>query len=615
MKQRKHYNIIHILHSILKRLPSRHQKLFWVIFAGMFMAACLETVTVGAIAFFVSSISDPKAALQSPAVKYIYSISPFDFLTNIEGLIIFLCILVVGLMVVKNLFLGVVAHVSNRYSSYACSYFGERLFSGFLYIPYEWHLSQNSADLVLGVMWRPFFGSLIDASLRGLRDILIIVVMLTTLLVVEPLVSLLTILAVGGGGLIIFTAIRISLDRTATLVKEYRQSINRGVAMGIHGIKDIKTFGREEVFTHNYCQKAYGEAKMYAWQQTLTQMPRWVLETLGFLMLTSAVCFMYFYINASIARITGTMALLVVMAWRVLPAASNILSSLTGARKVIPYVKSGLDYLAEIEAYSKIIPFHKRKADVNLSFRESIRLENVSFAYQVVDIYALEKLNLTIKKGETVGIIGGSGVGKSTLVDLLLGLLVPTEGRILIDEQVLNTFISAAWIRMVGYVQQSPYICDGTLSENVAFGLEGDGIDRNRVLKCCKMAAMDDFLSELPDGIDTRIGERGVKLSGGQRQRVAIARALYNSPEIMIFDEATSSLDTKSERAIQKTMYSFKGKQTLIIIAHRLSTVENCDRIIWLEKGRIAKTGTPDEILFEYKQLMKDERQLGVCNA
>jgi ABC-type multidrug transport system fused ATPase/permease subunit len=508
-----------------------------------------------------------------------------------------------------------VTYCSNRYSAYTRSYLGERMLSGFLYLPYEWHLSQNSADLVLGVMWRQFFGTLINVSLQGLRDILIVVVMLTTLLVVEPFVSLLTILAVGGGAIIIFTTIRISLDQTATLAKEYKQSINRDVATGIHGLKDVKIFGREEVFTYNYRQRAYSEARIDAWQQTLVQLPRWILEILGFLMLASAICLMYFYMEASTARITGTMALLAVTAWRVLPAASNILGSLTSARNVIPYVKTGLDYLSKIETYSETISSHRRKEDVSFAFRESIRLDNVSFAYHGVEICALKNVNLTIEKGETVGIIGVSGAGKSTLVDLLLGLLAPTKGRILVDEQVLDNSIVSAWVRMIGYVQQSPYICDGTLAENVAFGLEGDSIDCNRVLKCCKMAAMEDFLAELPNGIDTPIGERGVKLSGGQRQRVAIARALYNYPEIMIFDEATSSLDTKSEKAIQQTIYSFKGKQTLIIIAHRLSTVEDCDKIIWLEKGGIVKTGTPDEILLEYRQLMKGEGQVEVFNA
>ncbi len=209
--------------------------------------------------------------------------------------------------------------------------------------------------------------------------------------------------------------------------------------------------------------------------------------------------------------------------------------------------------------------------------------------------------NFDIQKGKTVGIIGTSGAGKSTLVDLLIGLLKPVTGSILIDGRPLTRDLLPQWLDITGYVPQSPYIYDGTLAENIAFGMEKSEIDRDRVFKCCTMASMDDFIHDLPDSIDSFIGERGVKLLGGQQQRVAIARALYKQPEVMIFDEATSSLDTKSEKAIQKTIYSFKGKQTLIIIAHRLSTVEDCDKLIWLEKGRVKMTGRPEEILKAYE--------------
>ena len=203
--------------------------------------------------------------------------------------------------------------------------------------------------------------------------------------------------------------------------------------------------------------------------------------------------------------------------------------------------------------------------------------------------------------------IGRSGAGKSTLADILIGLIIPTSGMIMIDNIPLDDHNSPLWMSQIGYVPQSACLLDATIAENVAFGLKDKEINTERVLKVCRMAAIEGLLNELQEGINTPIGERGVKLSGGQQQRIAIARALYNSPEVMIFDEATSSLDYKNEKDIQQTIYNLKGKLTMIIIAHRLSTVEECDEIIWLENGSIRKIGRPEEVLSEYQSEMNTD--------
>ena len=215
--------------------------------------------------------------------------------------------------------------------------------------------------------------------------------------------------------------------------------------------------------------------------------------------------------------------------------------------------------------------------------------------------YVLEDISFMIKKGQTTGFIGCSGAGKSTLVDILIGLLVPSAGKVLVDGRELDNMGRLAWMKTVGYVPQSPYIYDGTLAGNIAFGLSESEIDRELVLECCRKASMQDILDNLPQGIDTPIGERGVRLSGGQQQRVVIARALYPRPEVMIFDEATSSLDSKSEKAIQNTIYGLRGNQTLIIIAHRLATVKECDFLVWIENGKAKMIGTPAGVLDKYE--------------
>jgi ABC-type multidrug transport system fused ATPase/permease subunit len=311
--------------------------------------------------------------------------------------------------------------------------------------------------------------------------------------------------------------------------------------------------------------------------------------------------------GSSTARTTGVVALLAVAAWRVLPAARRIMGDLAKIRVSFPFIQHILNYLDEIKNLGLTGPFDKHDKN-QLSFRHDISLEHVAFSYQEADHYTLLDVNITIPKGATIGIVGVSGAGKSTLVDIIIGLLPSTSGQICIDGNHLTHQNAPAWMNKIGYVPQFPYLCDGTMAENVAFGYKGDAIDEGRVLDCCRMAALEDFLWGLPDGVDSLIGERGVKLSGGQRQRVAIARALYHNPEVLIFDEATSSLDTRSEKSIMETIYNFKGKQTLIIIAHRLSTVQDCDFIVWLEKGRVKKSGIPNDILRQYRDVMQTPR-------
>jgi ABC-type multidrug transport system fused ATPase/permease subunit len=301
-----------------------------------------------------------------------------------------------------------------------------------------------------------------------------------------------------------------------------------------------------------------------------------------------------------VATITGTIALLAVTAWRALPALNRVIKSFTQIRRAMPYIHSVMDSFRAIEEQEEKLALDaSRTHGRRVAFARAVSFDRVSFSYQGSNRPVLQEVSFAIEKGQTVGIIGTSGAGKSTLVDLFIGLLEPTSGSICIDGVPLINALQQGWIDHIGYVPQAPYIYDGTLAENVAFGLPAEEMDRERVSACCRMAAME-FLESFPQGIDTPIGERGVRLSGGQMQRVAIARALYYRPEVLVFDEATSSLDTASEKAIQKTMYSFKGSQTLLIIAHRLSTVEDCDLILWLEQGRVRMIGGSQEVLAAY---------------
>ncbi|MBN2298601.1 MAG: ABC transporter ATP-binding protein [Deltaproteobacteria bacterium] len=594
---------LRILLKILSRLPKRRQYRFWVLLAGMILVACLETIVVGFLAVYASTIANPEIILKSERLSRIQNILHLQSLTSMKGLILFMSIAVTALIGIKNIINGIVTYTTKLYSANISCYIGDQLFSGFLNLPYEWHLSRNSADLIQGVAWRQHFGNLLNASMKTLSDILIVIIMLTTLVIVEPLISVLVILVLGGSALIIFTKIRHLLDITAIKDRHSIWLLNRQVTKAIHGIKDVKVYGREESFTKRFKEIVLRVAKLDSILLVFNQVPGWILETVGVAMLTFSICIMFFVMESSTIKITGTIALLAVTAWRVMPAISRILNGMTQIRRTIPFVHTGFEYLSEIDS-GYTIKADTIKPDMKKEpiFTDTVMFNDISFTYQGAHMPALQNIDITIKKGQTLGVIGTSGAGKSTFVDILIGLLSPTAGQILIDGTTLDDSKRRDWLSCIGYVPQTPYIFDGTLAENVAFSIDTTDIDRNRVKVCCEMAAMKDFLTDLPQEIDTPIGERGVRISGGQRQRVAIARALYHEPQLIVFDEATSALDQKNELAVQQTIYSLKQKMTLIIIAHRLTTVENCDVILWLEKGYARMIGNAQTVLDSYRQ-------------
>ena len=599
-KQNHNFGLFRTFRIILRSLPSRRRKQFWLIFAMMLFFAGLETVTVGFIALFASAVTDPQVVLNSSYWDIIQKNIHLDYLTNPEGLVVFLSIAVVGFVILKNGIQSLVVYWSSLFASIINGYWGKILLNGFMRMPYVWHLCRNSADLILAITWRSHIGhGFINGALTVLCDTLIVSFMIISILVVDPLISLLMLLSLGGVSYFLYSKVRVSLDSTADKVSKYDQGINRQVTKALHGIKDIRIFGQESSFLGDFERDVSALAWLWAKLSFLGRSPVMVLEVVGFVMLTCAIAFMLFISGATSAKITGTIALLAAVAWRVLPAVNRILGGFTEMRRSLPFVGRLIEYHHEMESkceYESLPSFDKKAA---LDFQKDIQFQNIYFAYDSNGSYQLRDVSLCIPKGKTIGIIGRSGAGKSTIVDILIGLLPPTRGCVLIDGEALDNERRISWMHIIGYVPQSPYIFDGTLAENVAFGLNTQEIDRKRVLDCCKMAAID-FLEDLPNDIDTLIGERGMRLSGGERQRVSIARALYHNPEALIFDEATSSLDSISEKAIQNTIYSFKGKQTLIIIAHRLSTVEACDFLIWLENGKVKKIGPPSEILSLY---------------
>jgi len=592
--------IINKFKKIIEALPSHRKSQFWIILCGMICLSVLETIVLCCIAFFASVVSDIEKVRQSEYLNFVIDIFDWHWLADSTNLVIFTSILVVILVNIKNITQGIVNYWSIRFSSLIEGLFAGNLLSGFIDMPYEWHLSQNSADLILiTANWRGYIGRrFVSNLLQIIADSLMVSIMLITLLVVQPLVSLIVITILGATSFFLFTSLRKKLDHVALMNSDFDQSINKQATKIIHGYKDVKISGKQDLFINQYTKSLYLVSKSYGYQQVIAKLPTWLLESVGFFMISFAICFMLFALNYSVARVSGTITLLAVTAWRVLPALNRILTYLATIRSTFPYVDKILNYYKDVQLNTIRNTSLSLSSEKEIAFKNTIRFESISFSYHNSQKYALHNINLTIRKGDVIGIIGASGAGKSTFIDLLTGLLLPSHGTIYIDDNVLdNVFSRSKWITRLGYVPQTPYIFDGTIAENVAFENDKNNINTDLVLKCCHMSAMDDFLKDLPSGINSYIGERGIRLSGGQRQRISIARTLYQKPELILFDEATSALDNENEKAIINTIFSLRGKQTMIIIAHRLSTVELCDVIYEFERGQLVNMGTPKEIL------------------
>ncbi|MGL1862858.1 MAG: ABC transporter ATP-binding protein/permease [Pseudodesulfovibrio sp.] len=593
--------------AIREQISPHYRTALWFLLGGICLVALLETVTLGIIAFFATTITSPETALTSSVLTHIQAIIPALKNINSSTLTLILAIGVVVTLTTKNICQAATTYWAGRLTSTISSKFGVEMLNRFLHMPYEWHLKQNSSDLIISCSHgRSYIGFFLYHMIIGLSDIIIVLFMMGGILILTPTISIGVISVLGITGLIIFKSIKHKLDAVAKETMHWTFFVNKQVTLALHGVKDLMIFNRQDDFIRDHEESVLAMPRLVALQSLLSRSPAWILETVGFMLLSATVCMLLFYTDYSVARTSGTMALLAATAWRVLPAASRILSSLSQVRTSIPHAASALAQYVETENTNST---PETNDTVNSLFNEEIRVDSISFSYKDSTHPTLADVSLSIKKGQTFGIIGKSGSGKSTLVDIMIGLLPPTRGTVTVDKQDIQELGVNRWLNQIGYVPQTPYIFDGTLAENVAFTVGVGSIDREKVHKCCDMAHVTDFLKAMPEGIDTPIGERGVKISGGQRQRIAIARSLYKTPSVLILDEATSSLDTANERSILETVYGFKGALTQIIVAHRLTTVERCDTLIWLENGKIRMTGSPQDVLPTYMKTASIDKQ------
>jgi ABC-type multidrug transport system fused ATPase/permease subunit len=499
----------------------------------------------------------------------------------------------IGAYVLKNLFLAFLAWRQARFAYEVQAQLSQRLFALYLRQPYTFHLQRNSAQLIRNVISE--VSMLADAIISALNlttEFLVLLGITALLLAVEPVGTLIAVLVLGVAAGIFHYALRMHVVRWGATRQLHDGLRLQHLQQGLGGAKDVKLLGRESNFIDQYREHNNASARVGRYQATLQMLPRLWLEVLAVTGLATLVLTMIAQ-DRAMATIVPTLGLFAAAAFRLMPSVNRIIYAAQVVRYNLPVVNSLHEELRLEVAEPKV---EKPHTSARRDFRTDIRLAGVAYSYPTAAAPALADLTLVVRKGESVGFVGPSGSGKSTLIDVILGLLAPSAGRVLVDGQDIQTDLRA-WQDQIGYVPQSIYLTDDTLRRNVAFGLPDSEIDESAVVRAVRAAQLHEFVDTLPEGLDTIVGERGIRLSGGQRQRIGIARALYHDPAVLVLDEATSALDTATESFVMQAVNALRGRKTVLIVAHRLSTVENCDRLCRLDGGRIVAHGSKSEVL------------------
>jgi ABC-type multidrug transport system fused ATPase/permease subunit len=497
----------------------------------------------------------------------------------------------VGVYALKAVYLAALAWWQSRFIFGLQLSLSTRLFAIYLRQPYEFHLQRNSAQMIRNVVSETsqFSHLAVIPAVTLLAELLVVAGIAVLLLVIEPLGAACVGLTIGLAGYAFHRLTRMRLLRWGR-AREYHEGLRiQHLQQGLGGVKDVKLLGREAQFLSNYVAQDAGVVRVQERQLTLQQLPRLWLELLAVVGLAGLVLTMLGR-DRPLDALLPTLGLFAAAAFRLMPSVTKVLTAVQSLRFAEPVLATLCEEISLAETATE------PGDSVALPLRDCLTIESLRFVYPGTESAALEGIDLRIPAGTSVGVVGGSGAGKSTFIDLVLGLLTPQAGVISVDGTDIQSNLRG-WQQQIGYVPQSIYLTDDSIRANVGFGLPPEQIDDSRVWQALRAAQLEEFVRGLPEGLDTLVGERGVRLSGGQRQRIGIARALYHDPGVLVLDEATSALDTVTERDVMRAVEALHGKKTVLIVAHRTSTVENCDMIVRLTRGRIAVHGSPQAVL------------------
>lgn len=575
----------------------RERTLLFGVFGISAVAAVFETLGVASILPFMALVLDP-SALERYAV--LQNATRWIGVTTPQGKLLAVGVATALIVALGNLAAALNVLVQQRFIARTETRLSEALFSGYLHQPYAFHVQRDAPSLlkVLNVDVTSLANGVIVPFLQGSSRLLMAMGILGLLVLHDPIVSMLVVCVLLAAYGLTFRIVRssqhtLSISANAGYLEKGRVSQE---ALG--AIKELQVLGRVNRAAEEFAGASSQVARARTSQQAVGQLPRYALETVAFGGILLITLTLTARTSASTQVIVPLLALYAFAGYRLLPALHVVFAGLVTIRFHLPAIASvHADYIRTMRPATPAVGPSDTTPSPRVALREALQLTNVSFTYEGAPAPALRDVSLTIRATETIGLVGRTGAGKTTLADIILGLYEPTAGRITVDGILLTGPAIAAWQRRVGYVPQTVFLANASITENIALGLPLQQIDLAAVHRAAHMAQADGFIQALPQQYDTLVGERGVKLSGGQRQRIGIARALYHQPDVLVFDEATNALDGLTEDEVMEAIRAFSSERTIVLIAHRLRTVEACDRIVMLHEGQVLAEGSYARLL------------------
>jgi ATP-binding cassette, subfamily B, bacterial PglK len=581
------------LKKIFFLLNYKEKKEFFLVLVLMLVMALLDTLGVVSILPFIAVLSNPTLIETNSVLAYFYELSNSFGVNNSDQFLFLLGVVVFILLITSITIRSITVYFQNNFVLMLEYSISTRLIKSYLLQPYVWFLNRNSSDFGKNIISEVnlVVNGTMQPMMYLISQTLVASAILSMLFIVDKKLTFIVGTVMGLSYLTIFYFMKnilLHLGNDRVKANESRFTI---MMEAFGGIKETKFLGLEKDYIDRFSKPSKIYARNTSLAAVIAQIPRNFIEGIAFGGMIILILNLM-TLGQEFISIIPIIALYAFSGYRLLPALQQMYAAFTQLR----FSGAGLDTLYkdihDLEVSNKI-----NRITSSMQFTKSITLKNVTFNYPNKKEAAIKNMSLSILAKSKVGIVGTTGSGKTTTIDIILGLLDPKEGNLLIDEKIVTDSNKKSWQKNIGYVPQQIYLSDDTISANIAFGLDKKNINIDSIEKAAKIANLHDFvISELPDGYDTIVGEKGIRLSGGQKQRIGIARALYNNPLVIIFDEATNSLDNITEQSVMDAIDKLSNRMTIILIAHRLSTVKNCDKIFLLEKGELKTTGKFEDL-------------------